>query len=211
MAADPKRDRRAAEAQQARGEHAMRRVSSPWVKSLGELLREARSDRYTIEELATKARVSAGRISQIERGLANPSFETLWRLTTALEVPLGSLFPSNGPAKQMVVRANERKRLEFPKDKLVYEMLTPNLQGNLEIFMLEVPPGYDGAKRPPLTHRGEKFVYIQEGEIESHIGDRCRILKTGDSITFDPSEPHFICNPSTVRAVVIAVVTPPAF
>lgn len=181
------------------------------MKSLGELLREARAGRYTIEGLARKAHVSAGRISQIERGLANPSFETLWRLTTALEVPLGSLFAGEGPEKQMVVRSQERKRLEFPQDGLVYELLTPNLQGSLEIFVLEVPPGYDGAKRPPLMHRGEKFVHVQEGQIESHIGTRSRTLYVGDSITFDSSEPHFICNPWETKAVVLAVVTPPSF
>lgn len=181
------------------------------MKSLGELLREARAGRYTIEELAHKAHVSAGRISQIERGLANPSFETLWRLTTALEIPLGSLFAGEGPDKQMLVRPQERKRLEFHRDGLVYELLTPNLQGSLEIFVLEVPPGYDGAKRPPLMHRGEKFVHVQEGNIVSHIGTRSMALHTGDSITFDPSEPHFIRNPSDQKAVVLVVVTPPSF
>ena len=61
--------------------------------SLGELIREARSDRFTIDELSRRAGVSSGRISEIERGLANPSFETLWKLATALETPVGSFFP----------------------------------------------------------------------------------------------------------------------
>lgn len=186
-------------------------VPAAWMKSLGEFLRAARAGRYTIEELAQRAHVSSGRISQIERGLANPSFETLWRLATALEVPLGSLFAGTGSEQELVVRPQERKRLEFPRDGLVYEMLTPNLQGSLEIFVLEVPPGYDGGQRPPIMHRGEKFSHVQTGHIVYHISARTLRLEAGDSITFDPSEPHFIRNPTKEKAVVLVVVTPPSF
>lgn len=193
------------------GRDATPAVSSAWMKPLGEFLRESRVGRYTIEELARKAHVSAGRISQIERGLANPSFETLWRLATALEVPLGALFAGRGSEQQMVVRPQERKRLEFPRDGLLYELLTPNLQGSLEIFVLEVPPGYDGARRPPIVHRGEKFSHVQEGNLVYHVGTSVLPLAAGDSITFDPSEPHFICNPTEDKAVVLVVVTPPSF
>ena len=86
-------------------------VSTAIMRSLGELLREARTGRFTIEELARRSNVSAGRISQIERGLAGPSFETLWRLCSALDVSIASLFPSGGPEPQLVVRKNERRRL----------------------------------------------------------------------------------------------------
>lgn len=182
-----------------------------WLASLGECLKASRTGRYTIEELALKAHVSAGRISQIERGLANPSFETLWRLATALEIPLGSLFAGNDAEQDMVVRPQDRKRLEFPKDGLVYEMLTPNVQGSLEIFILEVPPGYDGGKRSPIVHQGEKFSHVQEGSIVYHIGAREFPLEVGDSITLIPSEPHFICNPTDKKAVILVVVTPPSF
>jgi transcriptional regulator with XRE-family HTH domain len=179
--------------------------------SLGELLREARSGRYTIEELARRSGVSSGRISQIERGLANPSFETLWRLVTALEVPLGSFFQGPELQPRMLVRKDGRKRLELPQDDLVYELLTPDLQGSLEVFIVRVPPGFDNSKRP-LTHRGEKFIHLLEGDelvvtvagLESQLG-------AGDSITFDATRPHFVTNRSSSKAVALAAVTPPAF
>lgn len=178
--------------------------------SLGELIREARAGRYTIEELATRSGVSAGRISQLERGLANPSFETLWRLVTALEVPLGSFFQGPVEAPRMVVRKAERKRLELPQDDLVYELLTPDLQGSLEVFTVRVPGGFDNSRRP-LTHRGEKFIHVLEGELNVTVADQVSTLAAGDSITFDASLPHFVSNPFAEKAVLLAAVTPPSF
>jgi transcriptional regulator with XRE-family HTH domain len=185
-------------------------VSTAFMKSLGELLREARAGRFTIEELAQRANVSAGRISQIERGIANPSFETLWRLASALEVPLGSLFEGTGPKQDALVRRDERKRIEIPVDGLVYELLTPNMQGSLEIFVLDIPPSYDGARRP-LVHRGEKFIHVQKGELVVQAGDRRWMLQTGDSVTFNASDAHFVCNEAASQATILVVVTPPSF
>jgi transcriptional regulator with XRE-family HTH domain len=180
-------------------------------ESLGELLREARTGRFTIEELSQRAGVSAGRISQIERGIANPSFETLWRLATALEVPIGALFPADGADQGSVVRQHERRRLEIPHDGLVYEMLTPSGQDVLEILLLGIPPGYDGGAKKPLTHRGEKFFHVFEGQLVVSVGGRTTLLEAGDSITFDATEPHFVANQGPDTAHIQIVVTPPSF
>ena len=185
-------------------------VAAALKESLGELLREARTGRFTIEELSQRAGVSAGRISQIERGIANPSFETLWRLATALEVPIGSLFPADG-AEGSVVRQDERRRLEIPHDGLVYEMLTPSGQDVLEILFLDIPPGYDGGAKKPLTHRGEKFFHVFEGQLMVNVGGRASRLEAGDSITFDAMEPHFVANAGVDTAHIQIVVTPPSF
>lgn len=181
------------------------------IRSLGEALREARAGRYTIEELAAKSRISAGSISQIERGIANPSFETLWRLATTLGVPIRALFPEDRRNHSPVVRKKDRRRLEIPRDSLVYEMLTPNSNGTLEILLLEIPPGYDGGVRQRLSHDGEKFIHVRAGELVVRVGDREWTLGEGDSITFDANVPHFVRNKARVAAQIELVVTPPSF
>jgi transcriptional regulator with XRE-family HTH domain len=56
-------------------------------RRMGERLRKLRGEHdLTILDLAAKAGVSAGIISQIERGLSNPSMKTLQRLRMALGV-----------------------------------------------------------------------------------------------------------------------------
>lgn len=186
-------------------------ISTEVIRSLGESLRDARTGRFTIEELALKSNISAGRISQIERGIANPSFETLWRLTTALGISIRALFPTDGSEKREVVRKNERRRLEIPHDGLIYEMLTPNGNGSLEIFFLDIPPGYDGGAHRFLSHNGEKFIHVLDGTLTVHVADREWTLSSGDSITFSAIAPHFVKNNGTSPTRIELVVTPPSF
>jgi uncharacterized cupin superfamily protein len=98
----------------------------------------------------------------------------------------------------------------FPRTGLVYELLTPNMQGSLEIFQLDVRGGYDGERRP-LAHRGEKFLHVQRGRLCVNVGSQRWELGPGDSITFDASGPHWIQNRASQGARILVVVTPPSF
>ena len=178
--------------------------------SLGELIRAARQGTFTIDEFARCSGVSSGRISQIERGLANPSFETLWKLATALGIPIGSFFQGPPVRDRMVVRKDERKRLVVPHDDLVYELLTPDLQGALEVFRFHVPAGFDNSGRP-ITHPGEECIHLLAGSLEVSVGGEAFALQEGDSITYEAALPHFVRNLGRVTAVAIAAVTPPSF
>jgi transcriptional regulator with XRE-family HTH domain len=178
--------------------------------SIGERLREFREGRYSINELSRRAGVSSGRISEIERGTANPSFETLWRLATALEVPVGAFFGGPEPEVAMVVRRDERKRLILPHDELEYELLTPNLRGALEVFLFRVPPDFDNSRRP-ITHKGEECIHVVGGTLVVHVGDSEFELSEGDTITYDASTPHYVANRSGAPVQALAIVTPPSF
>jgi transcriptional regulator with XRE-family HTH domain len=59
---------------------------------VGEVLRARRmAAGFTLRDVAAKARVSPGYISEIERGQKEPSSELLAALTGALDVPLSVL------------------------------------------------------------------------------------------------------------------------
>ncbi len=204
------------------------------VAGLGRSLRSARRDRgLSLERLAITSGVSAGLISQLERGRGNPSFLTLRRLAAALELPFGSfvegslrLSPERPPdasgvvaAGQMsdprghlcaVVRAHERKSLVLPQEGLVYELLTPDLRGALEVLRTQVPPGFTNADRP-FRHQGEECVHLLSGALELVVGERVFSLVGGDTATYDPSVAHWWTNHTDETAVIIGVVTPPSF
>ncbi|MCG4471113.1 helix-turn-helix domain-containing protein, partial [Lawsonibacter sp. DFI.6.74] len=66
-------------------------------------------------------------LSQIERGLSNPSINTLKMIAKALEVPLFNFFKENKNSEQLVVRKDKRVKLTFPENNnLMYEMLSPS-------------------------------------------------------------------------------------
>ena len=69
-------------------------------ESLGARLRQLRTARdLTIAQLAERAGVSSGLISQIERGNSNPSIKTLQRLRAALGVNLWEFLEDRSSAK----------------------------------------------------------------------------------------------------------------
>lgn len=81
----------------------------------------------TIKELASLTGVTPSLLSQIEKGSANPSINTLKQISSALDVPLFNFFISDVPTESLVVRKENRKKIMFSEDdRFAYELLTPN-------------------------------------------------------------------------------------
>ena len=61
---------------------------------LGKRIRTLRKlKRLTIEELGEKAGIGYKFLSEVERGKANPSLDTLTKIADALEIEVSALFP----------------------------------------------------------------------------------------------------------------------
>ena len=188
-----------------------------------ELGREIRTLRLeaglTLQSLASAAGVSQSLISQIERGLARPSITTLRRIAASLNVPIAALFlgsaeASNGETdtlrRRLVVRRAERKGLHVPRSKIVYELLTPDLNRKIEFLWIEYEPG--AVTRPaPMSHPGEENAVCLEGSVVVTIDEQEFVLDAGDSISFDSGRPHKVENRTGERAVLVSAITPPAF
>jgi transcriptional regulator with XRE-family HTH domain len=183
------------------------------VVGLGKSLKAARVERgLTVERLAREAGVSTGLISQLERGLGNPSFLTLQRLAETLELPFGYFMQGPQPQGGMVVRAAERKRLVVPHNptEIVHELLTPDLRGSLEVLRTSVPAGWSNEAQP-FHHPGEECVHVLSGALHVTVGASTFDLEEGDSITYDSATSHWYANRSDQSVTIIGAVTPPSF
>jgi quercetin dioxygenase-like cupin family protein/DNA-binding XRE family transcriptional regulator len=179
---------------------------------LGSVIRSHRAGRFTLQELASAAGISVGLLSQIERGMGNPSYKTLQKLADALELRIGDLVDPTVPSTRggTVVRTSERTRVQFGSEGLVYEFITPNLRGRLEMLQTSVPPGW-GNRGHPFHHEGEECVLVVEGELAVEVDGVEHTLSAGDAITYDSGAPHWWENRSTEPAVILGAVTPPSF
>src|SRR5260370_30275401 len=177
---------------------------------LGTLIKQARSGRYSLEALASRARLSPGLLSQIERGQGNPSFVTLCKIADALEMPLASFLEFRGPAAihGMVVRRSRRKKIQLPDLGLIYELLTPDLKRNLAMMRTLVPAGFDAVERP-FHHPGDECLLIADGQLEVFVGKEHFQLRKGDSITYDSGQTHWWRNRGPGQAEVIWALSPP--
>ena len=164
---------------------------------------------YSIGALAAEANLSPGILSQIERGQGNPSLTTLIKLSQALRVPVGRFF-NTADQGGAVVRRDARMRLEVSEDNLIYELLTPHLQGQLGVLRAQIGAGWDN-EDAPFRHPGEECVTVLQGQLFVSINGRNYDLEEGDSLTYDSSLPHWYRNPTSQDAVLIGAMTPPSF
>ncbi|GAA2921597.1 transcriptional regulator with XRE-family HTH domain [Microbacterium keratanolyticum] len=181
-----------------------------WITHLGAQLREQRTGRFTVEELAERAGVSAGLISQIERGIGNPSFATLLRLANSLDLPLASMFANPEPDNDhMVVRRADRRRIEIPSQGIIMELIVPDSERKLGVVNMTIPAHFDGAL-VPHSHEGEECVLVSSGRLVATVSGRDFELEAGDSLTYDASLPHWWSNRTDSAAVMLAISTPPS-
>jgi transcriptional regulator with XRE-family HTH domain/quercetin dioxygenase-like cupin family protein len=116
-------------------------------------------------------------------------------------VHLGGLSP--------VVHKENRKFLS-PGPGIRFYLLNPNLAGPIELIYNEYDPGTSTG--PALyTHPGSECGLILSGELVVQIKDATYVLKEGDSITFNSSEPHSKRNDSDTMCTCIWANNPPWF
>ena len=165
----------------------------------------------TLEQLASQAGVSAGLLSQVERGQGNPSFNTLVQVAHALGIPVARLMAGE-QLSSPVVRRSERRRLNLgANDHLVLmELLTSRLDSALEAIRIVAEPGYS-TEDTPFVHDGEEFGIVLEGTHAVNVGGVHYVLQAGDSISYSSTIPHWYENPGDVTSVSLWVVTPPSF
>ncbi|PLT27939.1 helix-turn-helix domain-containing protein [Peribacillus deserti] len=168
---------------------------------IGSKIRYFRKNRgYTTEKLADLIGVSQSLISQIERGIAAPSLDTLWKLSYFLEVDVFSFFEEQEPEAVKIIRNGEHRKLQMSRPEVWYEMLTPNTGKKYKFFkmILQVT---ETQEQPLMFHSGEESGYMLQGSMEVTIGDQVYQINEGDSITFDSTSPHCFKNIGTIPAV----------
>ncbi len=178
--------------------------------SIGSRIRTIRMMRdMSSTQLAQAAGVSCGLISQLELDRANPSIDTLRKIAVALSSPIAAFF-DEGPTNGVVVRKGERKTLRVPRSGLTYQLLTPDLNRQIEFILIELAPGQGGA-REPFGHPGEESALVLEGELHVWIGAEEHVLGAGDAISFNSGVPHRVENLGKAPCVLVSAITPPHF
>lgn len=173
-------------------------------------LRQAQNT--TLAQLADRTGLSVGLISQIERGLSEPSVKALHLIANALGVTIGSFFreePGGETGNGMIVRRGQRKRLDYGGG-LVDELLSPSLDGQLELLLCRLAPG-SGSGPDPYTHVGEEAGYVLAGSLELTVDGITHLLQAGDSFGFPSTSPHSYRNPASQETIVVWAVTPPSY
>lgn len=163
--------------------------------------------KLSLRKLAELAEVSPGLISQVERGLTQPSLDTLRQIARALDTPLFSLLDDN-VEQVAVVRQNERMSIQSASG-VQYQRISPGF-GSIEMLAGFLPPGGSSVGQR-WSHPAEECVLVTEGQLLVDVGDDQHCLQTGDSCYFNSSLPHAYRNPYDKDVRFIVAITPPSY
>ncbi len=177
---------------------------------IGKKLKELRIAKdLTQEELADRAELSKGFISQLERDLTSPSIATLIDILQCLGTTTAEFFRED--AEEQIVFHDEDYFEKIDTElKNKTEWIIPNAQKNImEPVRLTLEPG--GMTYRDVPHEGEEFGYVLKGSIKIHIGNKMYTAKKGESFYFTPHSEHYIEGGKTSGAVFLWVSSPPSF
>ena len=161
----------------------------------------------TQEELADRAELSKGFISQLERDLTSPSIATLSDILQCLGVSVAEFFAEDSE-EQVAFTAEDYFEKEDDELKNKIEWIIPSAQKNImEPIRLTLQAG--GQTYPDNPHEGEEFGFVLTGEITIHIGKQKYHAEAGDSFYYIPAKKHYVT--SEKGAELIWVSSPPSF
>ena len=165
----------------------------------------------TVQQLASKAEVSKGLISQIENNRTVPSLPVLMSIVQSLNLDLNEFFKDILPKK----KAPRKVVLKTPKEYEVFEkehakgfrynrMFTRNIQsGPVDFVLLELKKG--ARRNKMIQSESFEFNYMVKGKVEYYIEDKRYEFNEGESLFFDSRQAHRLANIGDVDAVMLVV------
>jgi transcriptional regulator with XRE-family HTH domain len=157
---------------------------------LGDTIRRLRLDKgLPLRAVAERASVSESFLSQVERGIADPSIASLRRIADALDERVASFFTET-TASGSLVRVADRRTMVHPLRDWKDALLTPANARRLQIGYFAVQPGR-GSGEELYSHAGdEECVIGQTGQLHVQVEADRYVLEPGDALLLDPSVPH---------------------
>ncbi|XHR93187.1 helix-turn-helix domain-containing protein [Mucilaginibacter sp. UC70_90] len=168
-----------------------------------------REKNITVQELAIRANVSKGLISQIENSRTIPSLIVLIDIIKALEIDLNEFFKDMRSKSDhlpvLVKRKHEYDHFEkehaegFHYQRIFTQSIS---QSTVDIVILELEPD---ATRPLVETEAFEYKYILSGQVAYQFNDDTITLNQGDSMLFDGRIPHTPKNMGDTTASMLVI------
>lgn len=182
------------------------------VGTVGERLRALRLRQgISARDLAARLGISPSAVSQIERGVMQPSVSRLIAISDALDVPLTSVFDApdvdDVPATRPVDtgfglrRASQDSAIELGSG-VTFRRISPVATPGVDYFESEYPAGSSAHGGESLfRHEGYEVGTVVSGELTIDFDDERVVLRAGDAISYPCSRPHRLHNAGAEPAV----------
>jgi transcriptional regulator with XRE-family HTH domain len=166
----------------------------------------------TLGDLARAVGRSVGWLSQVERGLTEPSVRDLDRIADHLGVNISLFFRASAKRPDeagIVLRAEDRVSIGSAESGLTEDLLSPSLSGSFEMIRSTFAPRSDSGGKRSARGREDGGVVVS-GRLTLELDGRAFDLGPGDSFQFADRD-YAWRNDGDVAAVVIWIVAPPVY
>ncbi|QEC49360.1 helix-turn-helix domain-containing protein [Baekduia soli] len=155
---------------------------------------------WSLGDLARVAGLSKTILGRIERGEGNPSMETLWRLSQALSVPLGTLLSPPERPRTRRIPAREGEPLRAGSGMAAWLVHAEGREHRSEVFELALPAGADQRSEPHLPGTEELIVCLS-GRLRVGPDGEEADLRRGDAAWFEADVAHHYAAARDARAL----------
>ena len=180
--------------------------------NVGAIIKRIRIEKgLLLKDVAEKCEISSSMLSQIEKGNANPSLNTIKSIAQALEIPLFKFFiePEKEDITINILKRGERKIINTKKIR--YELLSPEGSTNIECMKMFFTEKGAETSIEPMANKGEEIAVLLSGKVKITIGNQFCEMEPGDSVYIPALKPHKWTNLDDGESVVLFSVTPPEF
>jgi transcriptional regulator with XRE-family HTH domain len=164
----------------------------------------------TLEALAKTSGVSKSMLSQIERGLTNPTLATVWALAAAMKVDVSELIgvrPSERRIRIDVASASFTPEIRTEDGLCILRILSPaDRVDSLEWYELLVAPGGALISGPHAKGTREHLTVL-EGDLEVIAATEASQVTKGATARYPADVEHTIRNNAAAPARALLVVT----
>ncbi|MFC4002394.1 helix-turn-helix domain-containing protein [Prauserella oleivorans] len=177
-------------------------TGAPLAAIAASLQRERQKAGLSLTELARRAGVAKSTLSQLESGTGNPSVETLWALSVALDVPFAQLVQPSKP-KVQIIRAGEGARFSAERADYVATLLSPSPHhARRDLYLIQAEPDRPRESDPHLPGTVEHVV-LCSGRALVGLLDEPVELAPGDYIAYPGDVAHVFkaLEPGTVAVL----------
>lgn len=171
-------------------------VVAPIARNLRRLREE---QNLSISAVADRAGLSKSTLSKLERGIGNPSIDTLWSLARVLGVPFAALFEENGEPGVQVLRYVEAPIVTRPgRGRHVAKRIDGvdmrhlgsfEARGKVEVYVVDLEEHTrhsSNAHSPGVI----EHVVLTQGRADVGPDDESTPLHAGDRLRFPADQPH---------------------
>lgn len=161
---------------------------------VGKNLRRARQERQlSLDKAAEVTGVSKGMLHQIERGDAQPTVTTLWKIATGFNMSFSALLKED---RATVLVAAPREVPDITEDDgkcQVYVIFPFDPETQTELFLITLSPTCNYLSSP---HRAgvREFITVVSGVLTMEINDEPYPLPARHAIRFAGDVSHRYCN-----------------